>query len=185
MYQQRHVWSALNRYCKVPHEKTRTNVSATTCVVGVKKLEGNCMEERLYQEMVKGASPNSSLLTNCIKAFIGGGIICVIGQLAKNFFLAQQMSEDNAKLAVVAFLIASSILLTGLGLYDKISEHIGAGAAVPITGFANAIAAPAIEHKKEGLILGVGAKMFVIAGPVIVYGTLASVLVGLIYYFTR
>ena len=143
------------------------------------------MEEKLYQEMVKNASPNSRLLTNCIKAFIGGGLICVIGQLAKNFFLAQGISDENAKLATVVFLVATSILLTGLGLYDRLSEHIGAGAAVPITGFANAIAAPAIEHKKEGFVIGVGAKMFIIAGPVIVYGTLASILVGLIYYFVR
>ena len=141
--------------------------------------------KKQYQELVKEVSPNSKLLSNCIRAFVGGGLICVIGQLIKDFFLAQQMGEDNARLATAALLIGVSILLTGLGLYDKISERIGAGAAVPITGFANAIAAPAIEHKKEGFILGVGAKMFVIAGPVILYGTLTSVLVGLIYYFTR
>ena len=133
--------------------------------------------------MVNAASPDSKMLINCAKAFVGGGVICVIGQLLKNFFLAQQMGEDNARLATVTALIAVSILLTGLGWYDKISEHIGAGASVPITGFANAIAAPAIEYKKEGFVLGVGAKMFVIAGPVILYGTLASVLVGLVYYF--
>ena len=143
------------------------------------------MEEKLYQEMVKTASPNSRLMSNCIKAFVGGGLICVIGQLIKNFFLAQQMGEDNARLATIVVLVGASILLTGLGVYDKLSERIGAGAAVPITGFANAMAAPAIEHKKEGFILGVGAKMFTIAGPVILYGTLTSVVVGLIYYFAR
>lgn len=148
-------------------------------------MEQTETRKKLYQEQVKETSPNSKLLANCIKAFIGGGIICVIGQLLKNFFLAQQMGEDNAKLAVASTLIAVSILLTGLGWYDKLSERIGAGASVPITGFANAISAPAIEYKKEGYILGVGAKMFIIAGPVILYGTVASVLVGLIYYFVR
>ena len=139
--------------------------------------------KKKYQEQVKEISPNSKLLVNCAKAFIGGGTICVIGQLAKNFFLAMQMGEENARLATIVSLITVAVLLTGLGWYDKLCEHIGAGASVPITGFANAITAPAIEYKKEGLILGVGAKMFVIAGPVILYGTLTSVLVGLIYYF--
>ena len=136
-----------------------------------------------YQQQVKEVSPNSKLVANCAKAFVGGGLICVIGQLIKNFFLAMQLGEDNAKLATIASLIIVATLLTGLGWYDKLSERIGAGASVPITGFANAIAAPAIEFKKEGFILGVGAKMFVIAGPVILYGTLTSMLVGIIYYF--
>ena len=141
--------------------------------------------KKRYQELVKEASPNSNLLANCIRAFIGGGLICVAGQLLKNFFLTMQMGEDNARLATAAALVASGVLLTGLGWYDKLSEQIGAGAAVPITGFANSIAAPAIEHKKEGYILGVGAKMFVVAGPVILYGSLATVLVGFIYYLVR
>ena len=141
------------------------------------------LDKKLYHQQVKEASPPSKIVSNCIKAFVGGGIICVIGQLLKNFFLSQQMSEETAALATTASLIFASILLTGLGWYDKLSERIGAGAAVPITGFANAIAAPAIEHKKEGLILGLGAKMFVIAGPVILYGTVTSVLIGLVYYF--
>jgi len=148
-------------------------------------MEQTEQNKKKYQEQVKEASPNSHLLANCVRSFVGGGIICVIGQLIKNFWLAQQMTDERAGLYTAAVLIAASILLTGLGWYDKIGEHIKAGAAVPITGFANAIAAPAIEHKKEGFILGVGAKMFVIAGPVIVYGTLASVIVGLIYYFIR
>ena len=148
-------------------------------------MEQTEYSKKRYQEWVKEVSPNSNLLVNCAKAFVGGGVICVIGQLIKDMFLAMQMGEENARLATAAALIASGILLTGLGWYDKLSEHIGAGAAVPITGFANAIAAPAIEHKREGFILGVGAKMFVIAGPVILYGTVASVLVGLIYYFVR
>ncbi|MCL2421975.1 MAG: stage V sporulation protein AC [Defluviitaleaceae bacterium] len=148
-------------------------------------MEQTEYSKKQYQEWVKEASPNSKLLANCIRAFVGGGLICVIGQLLKDLFLAMQMGEENARLATAAALIGSSVLLTGLGWYDKLSEHIGAGASVPITGFANAIAAPAIEYKKEGYVLGVGAKMFVIAGPVILYGTLASILVGLIYYFVR
>ena len=143
------------------------------------------MSKERYQEMVKEVSPNSRLFTNCAKAFVGGGLICVVGQLLKDFFLSYQISDENARLATAAVLIISSILLTGMGLYDKLSEHIGAGASVPITGFANAVSAPAIEYKKEGYVLGVGAKMFVIAGPVILYGSLTSVLVGLIYYFVR
>ena len=139
--------------------------------------------KKRYQEQVKEVSPNSKLLANCTKAFLGGGTICLIGQLTKNFFLAMQMGEEMARLATIVSLITVAVLLTGLGWYDKLCEHIGAGASVPITGFANAITAPAIEYKKEGYILGVGAKMFVIAGPVILYGTLTSVLVGLIYYF--
>ena len=148
-------------------------------------MEQTEQSKKRYQEMVKETSPNSKLLSNCARAFVGGGLICVLGQLLSNFFLSTQMGESNARLATGASLITVSILLTGLGLYDKLSEQIGAGAAVPITGFANAIAAPAIEHKKEGLILGLGAKMFIIAGPVILYGSLASVIVGLIYYFVR
>ena len=148
-------------------------------------MEQTEQNKKRYQEMVKEVSPNSKLLSSSARAFAGGGLICVLGQLLSNFFLSMQMGESNARLATACALIAGSILLTGLGLYDKLSDMFGAGAAVPITGFANAIAAPAIEHKKEGYILGVGAKMFVIAGPVILYGSLASVLVGLIYYFVR
>ena len=148
-------------------------------------MEQTEYSKKRYQEQVKEASPNSKLSVNCALAFIGGGVICVIGQLVKNFFLARHMGEDNARLATLAVLVVASILTTGLGWYDKLSEKIGAGAAVPITGFANAISAPAIEYKKEGFILGVGAKMFIISGPVILYGTLTSVLVGLIYYFIQ
>ena len=139
--------------------------------------------KKQYQEWVKEASPNSKLLSNCARAFVGGGLICVIGQLILNFFLASQIEMENARLLTVISLITASILLTGFGWYDKLGEYILAGATVPITGFANAVAAPAIEHKKEGLVLGVGAKIFIIAGPVILYGVLTSVIVGLIYYF--
>ena len=95
------------------------------------------------------------------------------------------MEKKLTAIAAAVILIAVAVLLTGMGLYNKIGKHAGAGSVVPITGFANAIAAPAIEHKKEGPVLGVGAKMFIIAGPVIVYGLMASVIVGLVYYFVK
>jgi stage V sporulation protein AC len=141
--------------------------------------------KKRYLEWVKEASPNSRLAFNCLRAFLAGGAICAVGQLIKNFILARGATADTANLLTAVTLITVAILLTGMGWYSKIAEHACAGSVVPITGFANAIAAPAIEHKKEGFILGVGAKMFIIAGPVILYGTLASVAVGLIYYFTK
>ena len=141
--------------------------------------------KKLYGEMVKAASPGSTVTTNCIKAFLFGGGICAIGQIIQNILLRTSLSREDAGLITASILIVAAILLTALGLYSKLGKHAGAGSVVPITGFANAITAPAIEHKKEGLVLGVGAKMFVIAGPVIVYGLIASVIVGLVYYFIR
>ena len=142
-------------------------------------------DKKRYEEMVKDASPASKIGVNCLKAFLVGGAICAIGQVIYNMLMAQNVSRDDAGLIVAGILIVAAVLLTALGLYNKLGKHAGAGSVVPITGFANAIAAPAIEYKKEGLVLGIGAKMFVIAGPVIVYGTMASVLVGLVYYFVR
>ena len=142
-------------------------------------------EKRQYDQMVKAASPGSKVLVNCIKAFLVGGSICTIGQLIHNGLMNAGLVRDDASLVTGGILITVAILLTALGLYSKLGKHAGAGSIVPITGFANAIAAPAIEHKKEGFVLGVGAKMFVIAGPVILYGTVASILVGLVYYFVR
>jgi len=145
----------------------------------------NTTEKKRYEEMVKAASPASTVGTNCIKAFLVGGTICAIGQIIKDFLLARNLSQDDAGLLTAGILIVAAVLLTALGLYSKLGKHAGAGSIVPITGFANAIAAPAIEYKKEGLVLGIGAKMFIIAGPVIVYGAMASVLVGLVYYFVK
>jgi len=142
-------------------------------------------DKERYDQMVKTASPPSTVGINCIKSFLVGGTICAIGQVLHNFFIARGLTREDTGLVVAVILIVAAVLLTVLGLYNKLGKHAGAGSIVPITGFANAIAAPAIEYKKEGLVLGVGAKMFVIAGPVIVYGTLASVVVGLIYYFVR
>ena len=138
-----------------------------------------------YDEMVKAASPKSAVGVNCLKAFLVGGTICAIGEIIHGILLAQDISKDDAGLITAGILIVSAILLTALGLYNKLGKHAGAGSIVPITGFANAIAAPAMEYKQEGLVLGVGAKMFAVAGPVLVYGTMASVIVGLIYYFVK
>ncbi|MCL2350608.1 MAG: stage V sporulation protein AC [Defluviitaleaceae bacterium] len=138
-----------------------------------------------YQQMVERASPNSKLAANCAKAYVVGGAICVLGQALYGIFMAAGAGRDVAGSLVAISLIFLAVLLTGLGKFDDIVKFAGAGASVPITGFANAMAAPAIEFKKEGYIMGVGAKMFLIAGPVIVYGTLASMVVGLIYYFVR
>lgn len=135
-----------------------------------------------YDKMVKKASPNSPLFTDCLKAFISGGLICVIGQMLKNYFSGMGLSQDDTGLAVSLILIGATVILTGFGLFGKIGKFCGAGTIVPITGFANSIASPAIEFKKEGWIFGLGAKMFQVAGPVIVYGTVTSMFVGLVYY---
>jgi stage V sporulation protein AC len=141
--------------------------------------------QQRYDAMVKSASPRSAVVINSAKAFLAGGLICVGGQLLYNYFEARGFSQENTGIIVASILIATAAMLTALRIYDRLAKFAGAGTIVPITGFANAIAAPAIEHKKEGLVLGIGAKMFLIAGPVIVYGTITSVIVGLIYYFTR
>ena len=138
-----------------------------------------------YDKMVKQASPNSPILMDCVKAFISGGIICIIGQLLLNFYTGQGISEKDAALWESITLIGLSALLTALGIYEKLGKFCGAGTIVPITGFANSVVSPAIEFKKEGMVFGMAAKMFIVAGPVIVYGTLTSMLVGFIYYFVK
>lgn len=142
------------------------------------------MNKKEYSKLVKEKSPGSPFLTNCLKAFLIGGTICAIGQGLMNLYLYLGSAEKDAKTLTSVSLILLGVLLTVFGVYDKIAKHAGAGTLVPITGFANSIAAPAIEFKSEGFILGVGAKIFSIAGPVIVYGTLASVIYGFIYWIT-
>ena len=141
--------------------------------------------KRQYSEMVKQASPNSPIVTDCSKAFVSGGIICTIGQLLLNFYTGMDIGEKDAALWVSITLIGLSALLTALGIYEKLGKFCGAGTIVPITGFANSVVSPAIEFKKEGMVFGMAAKMFIVAGPVIVYGTLTSMLVGFIYYFVK
>ena len=140
--------------------------------------------EKEYGKLVKELAPKSPIKKDCINAFWIGGLICVLGQLAINGYTALGLEKQDASTAASMSLVVLSALLTGLSLYDNIAKYAGAGTLVPITGFANSIASPAIEFKTEGFILGVGAKMFTIAGPVIVYGVSASVVYGFIYWIT-
>ena len=143
------------------------------------------MTEKQYGRLVKEMSPQSPMGRDCFNAFWIGGLICVLGQLLMNGYGALGMKEEQAGTAASMTLVALSALLTGLSVYDDIAKHAGAGTLVPITGFANSIAAPAVEFKTEGFVLGVGAKMFTIAGPVIVYGLAASVVYGFIYWLCQ
>lgn len=140
------------------------------------------MTDREYEKLVDRMSPRSPMGMDCGKAFVIGGLICALGQVFINCYSAWGLEKEQASTAASMTLVALSALLTGLSVYDDIAKHAGAGTLVPITGFANSIAAPAVEFRTEGMILGVGAKIFTIAGPVIVYGLAASVVYGLIYW---
>lgn len=143
------------------------------------------MTEKEYDGLVKKLSPPSPIWKDCIGAFAVGGLICMLGQFCLNRYSDWGLDETDAGTATSMTLVALAALLTGLSLYDNIAKYAGAGTLVPITGFANSIAAPAVEFKTEGFILGVGAKMFTIAGPVIVYGISASVVYGFVYWITK
>ena len=136
-----------------------------------------------YEKKVKKASPNSPVIKNCLKAFFIGGSICVIGQIFYNLYSYLGLEDKTARTCVSMTLIVITGALTGIGVFDKIAKHAGAGTLVPITGFANSVSAPSIEFATEGRILGTAVKMFSIAGPVIVYGCASATLYGLIYYF--
>jgi stage V sporulation protein AC len=138
-----------------------------------------------YGEMVKKASPNSKVGIDTLKAFVIGGLICCIGEVLRKIYERLGFSLDEIGLLTSITLIFIAALLTGLGVYNKIARHAGAGTLVPITGFSNAVASSALEFKSEGFILGVGAKIFTIAGPVILYGIVGSFIYGLIYYFLK
>ncbi len=140
------------------------------------------MTDKQYSRLVSQLAPKSPMGKDCFHAFWIGGAICVLGQLITNGYMALGLEKEQAGTAGSMTLVALSALLTGLSLYDDIAKHAGAGTLVPITGFANAIAAPAVEFKTEGFVLGVAAKMFTIAGPVLVYGTAAGVVYGVIYW---
>ena len=141
------------------------------------------MTEKQYGKLVQDLCPKSPLWKDCLWAFLVGGAICALGQFLTSLY-TRWTSEANAATAASMTLVSLSALLTGLSLYDNLAKYAGAGTLVPITGFANAIASPAIEFKTEGYILGMGAKIFTIAGPVIVYGVSASVVYGLIYWIS-
>ena len=143
------------------------------------------MTEREYGKLVENMAPRSPMWRDCLNAFWVGGLICTLGQLMINGFGALGLEKADASAAASICLVALSALLTGFSVYDDIAKFAGAGTLVPITGFANSVAAPAIEFKTEGFILGVGAKMFTIAGPVIVYGVSSGVLYGVIYWVCK
>ena len=135
-----------------------------------------------YSDLVNKKSPNSPMARNMFWAFIVGGIICIIGQFITNYFLSQGVARETVASITPVILILISVTLTALNIYNKIGKFAGAGSVVPITGFANAVASPAIDFKSEGYVLGLGAKMFTVAGPVLAYGISASVIFGVIYY---
>jgi stage V sporulation protein AC len=141
-------------------------------------------EQIRYRSMVLKVMPKVPVIKNVIAAFIVGGIICSIGQIILNAFTIKGFTDVQAAAGTSGILVFLGALLTGLGIYDELGKFAGAGSIVPITGFANSITSPALEFKREGYIYGIGAKVFVIAGPVLLYGTLASIIVGLIFFIT-
>ncbi len=142
----------------------------------------NQMTDKEYQKYVDKKTPNSTLFKDMVWAFVVGGIICIIGQLISDGYKMLGFDTDTVSTATSVSLVFLGAFLTGIGVYDNIAKFAGAGTIVPITGFSNSVVSPAMEFKSEGLVLGVGAKMFVIAGPVLVYGITASVLAGIVYY---
>lgn len=143
------------------------------------------MSNEEYINYVNEKSPKSKLGINCLKAFVIGGLICTIGQCFLNLYKYLGADKETASTLVTVTMIFLGAFLTGLNIYPKIAKHGGAGTLVPVTGFSNAVTAPALEAKTEGYVLGVGAKIFTIAGPVILYGTLSSVVCGIIYFFIK
>ncbi len=135
-----------------------------------------------YEKYIKQFSPKPSYFSNIIKAFIFGGLICDVAFYVQGMIEGMGVSKEDAGSFVTVILVCSAQLLTGIGVFDSIAKYAGAGVIVPITGFANSMVAPAIEYKKEGLILGVGAKLFSLAGPVLVAGICTSTVIGMIYY---
>lgn len=137
-------------------------------------------EKKQYEEYVKQVTPTHSLAANMLRAFLAGGMICMLGQAILNFAMAQGLDQQTAGTWCSVTLIFLSALTTGLNLYPRFARWAGAGSLVPITGFANSVAAPAIEYQKEGQVFGIGCRIFTIAGPVILYGILASGILGLV-----
>ena len=143
------------------------------------------MTEKQYDSLIKELAPQSPVGRDCLNAFWTGGLICVLGQIFINWYTALGLEKQLAGTAGSMTLVCLSALLTGLSLYDDMAKFAGAGTLVPITGFANSVAAPAVEFQTEGFVLGTAAKMFNIAGPVIVYGVSASVVYGILYWIAQ
>ncbi|MGN1098637.1 MAG: stage V sporulation protein AC [Clostridia bacterium] len=141
------------------------------------------MTNNEYSKMVEDYTKNSPIWTDCLKAFLVGGFICTIGEVFRHIYLSIGLSKTQAGTSVSITLAFIAAALTAMGVFEKIAKFAGAGTLVPITGFSNSVVSPAMEYKTEGLVTGTGAKMFIVAGPVIVYGTVASIIAGLIYYF--
>ena len=142
-------------------------------------------KDKDYELMTKKVSPPSPKLKNTLFAFLIGGAICTLGEVLRTIFEALSVKEENIKLLIPVTLVVITAILTGIGVFDKIAKHAGAGTIVPITGFANAVVSSGLEYSSEGYILGTGANLFKIAGPVIVYGTAASFIYGVIYWVIR
>ncbi len=140
------------------------------------------ISKKEYNQYVSNKVPKPNYFKNCIRAFIVGGIICTFGQLILNTLMSYGLEKEAASIATPIILVFLGAFFTGLGVYDRLGKFAGAGSIVPITGFANSIVSPAMEYKREGYVFGVAAKMFSIAGPVLVYGFGSSVIVGLIYF---
>ncbi|MBR5774483.1 MAG: stage V sporulation protein AC [Clostridia bacterium] len=140
------------------------------------------ISDKEYQQMTKKATPRSPVIINTLKAYAIGGLICAGGQGLRALYTMWGLTEENVKAAVPITLIVITAILTGLGVFDKIARHAGAGTVVPITGFANSMVSPALEFQSEGFVLGTAANMFKIAGPVIVYGTFAAFIYGVVYW---
>lgn len=148
------------------------------------KLKLDTLTPQDYEKLSKPFVPARPVFKNCIRAFIAGGIICVIGQGVQEAFMAIfDMSSKEAASPTVAVMILLSVILTSFGVYDKMAQWAGAGTAVPVTGFANSMCSAALEHRAEGLVLGVGGNMFKLAGSVIVFGAVAAFIIGIVYLF--
>ena len=155
---------------------------------GEKRMTGNkeknSKQAQQYAQLVERLSPKSDIFSGLVRAFWVGGAICVLGQMIMDFYAyGLKWGAQSASTATSITLVFLAALLTGLGVYDKIGKYAGAGSIVPITGFSNSVVAPAMEFRREGLVMGVGAKLFTLAGPVLVYGISSSIIVGLITFF--
>ena len=148
------------------------------------KVEEKTIRKK-FDKLNSNEIPKPNLLLHCFNAFWVGGLICVIGQLVSDVFTKMGVPKEQLGTSVSIIMVFLGAILTGVGVYDKLGDFAGAGSVVPITGFANSIVSPAMEFKKEGWVFGVAAKMFTIAGPVLVYGIGSSVIVGILYYFIR